>query len=288
MTIQVPTQSGQTFTVEVPIHMEINKKGERKPLNLNTYRNLHHYSLSYQKKAFHEAMKPLLRGIPKLGKIWLHYEVYPNRNGTLDTMNPGSVVDKYFSDALVECGIIEDDDHSIVNFNSFSFGAVHKPNAYCKVTIVEIEPKDKPMRVMLDQSDIQTVLEAYVEEQGIAGASGVTITATEDGIEAEVMFGDAQPAEKPKARKKPGPKLKPKVTADDTTTDKGGSDSGDAGPAESGTSEGDDVTTEAPTEETTSKNLFGESPEESSSNDSPQESTDDAAPKPKSKSIFDS
>jgi hypothetical protein len=221
---QIPTLTGleRIFTFELPMRMKVNNRGDMESLNLNVFRNQHHYKTNHQKVQFHKLFKKQLEATPKLGKIWLHYEVHPKTRVRLDTMNPGSIVDKFFSDALVEHGVIEDDNYHYVVFNSFSFGFVDKINPHVLVTIIEIEQpeSEKDMRILLDNMDIQNALDSYVlNELGLSGATGVRIEATADGsITAEVMMGEVvevpttnATTPKPKAKRR----TKAQMQADD-------------------------------------------------------------------------
>lgn len=250
----------QVFQLKLPMRMTVNNRGEVESLNLNIYRNLHFRSLSYQKNAFHKKMNPLLSGLPRLGKVSLHYEINPKSQGRLDTMNVGSIVDKYFSDALVEAGVILDDDYTNVIFNSFKFGSVCPNDAHVLVTITEIEPRrTENMRVLLDQTEIQKALEAFVQTMGLTGVQGVELTATADGdITAEIVMGLQQPKApthpvyretdssgivvRPKRGGRPlGSKNKSKEPEDDTmgTTGQSSSDSNGSGSTESASEEAD-------------------------------------------------
>jgi len=274
-------------------------------MNLNIYRNLHFRKLSYQKSAFHKKVHPLLRGLPKLGKVSLHYEIHPKSEGRLDTMNVGSIVDKYFSDTLVEAGVILDDDYKNVVFNSFSFGCVCPKDPHVLVTITETEPrKESNMRILLDQNEIQQALEAFVQTMGLQGISGVDLTATADGtITAEIVMGMQPKAThpvyretdssgivvRPKRGGRPlGSKNKPKEDSDDvgsTGEDRPHSNgTGTPEPAEEevGHTETDDETDEEDngfgSEESNGKpspNLFGDSDTESAS-DTPEEDEEEA------------
>jgi hypothetical protein len=281
-------------------------------LNLNIYRNLHFRSLSAQKNAFKKIAEKLLQEIPPMGRITLHYDVCPRTKGRLDVMNVGSIVDKYFSDALTETGTIPDDDYDHINFVSFGFGGL-AVEEHVLVTITEIEPRKEiaKMRVLLDQDDIQSALDAYLTELGIEGATSVELSATADGeINAEVMFGESEETDtpekkKPVARKtttrRTASKAKPKEDADDSVPDKGGSDSDGKGATDSTAKEAapkkdpfaDDDEDQGkdkaePTKGESSKpNPFEESPEGSSKTDS--EETTETPTKGKSAvaSIFD-
>lgn len=280
----------QEFQVKLPMRMQVNKRGETESLNLNIYRNLHFYQLSYQKNAFHKKMQPALRGLPKLGKVKLHYEIHPKTQGRLDTMNVGSVVDKFFSDALVESGVIEDDDYNNVVFNSFCFGSVSPKDPHVLVTITEIEPRrNEIMRVLLDQNEIQQALEDYVQTMGLPGVSALKFALNEKGnLGVEVILATAmmttannQPDNvssiiRPKRGGRPvGSKNKPKEEGRNVAASGEGSyDSDSAGSTESSeetdpdTSSDDEqedddtnVTTLVQPETTPRKNLFGDSDE---------------------------
>ncbi len=281
---------------------------KRQALNLNVYRNLHFRSLSAQKNEFYEVAKKLLQGIPPLGIITLHYEVYVETKRRLDIMNVGSIVDKYFSDTLTSEGIIEDDDFKNIPSVSFAFGGfVDKEHVL--VTITEIESRSTPMRVLLDTADIQKALTTYVEGLNIPNANGVQLDYVNGEITAEVLFGtdeneptpeentpeDAVPTPKKRGRggRPKGSKNLPKAEvkeADDVGT------SVQAGAA--GSSEGDNLpsadeaSTTTPPSDTNTKpvtvtggtkkgNLFGDRETPSSEDDGDTaEATPDHAPAP--------
>lgn len=180
---------GRVFTIKLPMRMKVNKGGELESLNLNVYRNLHFYKLNFQKKAFHDFVKPLLSGLPPMEAISLHYQINPKGGSRLDTMNVGSVVDKFFSDALVLCGIVPDDDYKHVVRNNFEFGSLCPNDPHVLVTITETKPrKETPMRILLDQSEIQSALETFVKTMGLEGATGVELSLVGDEIQAEIIM----------------------------------------------------------------------------------------------------
>lgn len=285
-------------TLCVPTYVNVSKK-LTKALNLNEYRNMHYHHLNEQKKNFHSEVKSQLEALPRMDKIAVHYEIFAPRNNRLDTMNVGSVTDKYFSDSMVEAERILDDNYHHIVASSFSFGGVDKMNGHAKITIFELE-EETPMRVLLDDNDFQTALENYVEQQGIAGATGVKITVQGDKVEAEVLFGDAPavvaekaPAKKGRGGRPAGSKNKPKVeeTADDSQhpeADSSGSDTGASEPA----TKASEITEEAGK----TSNPFAEGGTESSDSATPTKdegqadeptSKPEAEVKPKKKSIFD-
>jgi len=283
------------------MRLPVSKK-DQKALNLNVYRNLHFFQNNMMKEHFHKLMEPLLRDTPKMDQIKLHYTVNSRTKTRLDIMNVGSIVDKFFSDCLVTYGIIPDDDYKHIVFVSFDYGRI-QPEEHVLVTITEIKKESElPMRILLDQYDIQTALEAYVETLGIKDASGVELSVDGDDITAEVTRGEAtaKPNLKPKnkggrpagSKNKPAPK---EPTPDVAKTTDSSTDSNDAGGSEpsGGKPEAEqEKSAETPTpkaEGSKAKNLFGDSPEASSKDteEAPAKNTDDT-PKPvKKSSIFD-
>jgi len=274
-------------------------KKKKTPLNLNVYRNLHFRSLSSQKNAFFEIASQLLRGIPALGRIQLHYDIFPQSKRRMDIMNVGAIVDKYFSDSLTKMGIIVDDDYTHIDFVSFGFGGL-TDNEYVLVTITETQPrKEIPMRILLDKGDIHTALETYVGTQGIGGGgvTGVELSVNDGEIIAEVMIaGNEQKETKRKGGRPAGSKNKPKrIVQNVDTPDEGSPDSsngGDTSTAEDKASNAysEDAGDTAPKEVKKTKNLFGESESQYSKSDSPkeEESSNSEGEKPvKKSSIFD-
>lgn len=287
---------GDVHEVRLPTYINVSKK-TRKALNLNIYRNLHHHHLNKQKQNFHDEVKPLLGNIPRAEKIWIHYTIFAPRNGRLDTMNVGSIVDKYFSDTLVETKKIMDDHFGHVVLVSFSFGGVVKLDGHAIAKIHILEQEESNMRILLDQDDIQTALEAHVETLGIAGASGVELSVEDGTIVAEVTMGDAKAAPKKTTRKAPvkrtvkAPAKKETPNAEDSAaTSSDGSDSGTGEPPKSDTPTGD----EAKVETKEKGNLFGDEDSQSSESDAkadgakaPEDKGSPATKVTKKSSIFD-
>ena len=294
-------------------------------MNLNVYRNLHFRSLSAQKNKFYEVAKKLLRGIPPLGVITLHYEVFVETKRRLDIMNVGSIVDKYFSDTLTSEGVIEDDDFNNIPSVSFAFGGF-ADKEHILVTITEIEKRkeDTPMRVLLDQNDIQEALTTYISTLNIPNAAGVKLDVVDGMINAEITFlpltnptapedmatqPEGEVPTKPKRRggRPAGSKNKPKnqeKEVDDVGTPvqagAAGSSEGDNLPSVDETATADPVTegsaeVAGPTPTGTKKgNLFGDRETPSSEDDGQAEAAPAATPEPvteepkvKRGSIFD-
>ncbi|UAT28903.1 RusA-like Holliday junction resolvase [Dinoroseobacter phage vB_DshP-R7L] len=296
-----------SYSVRIPTYVLVSKTNQ-KAVNLNVYRNLHHHHLNTQKKNFADEVKPLLKDKPRAEKIWIHYTVFAPSNRRLDTMNVGSIADKYFSDTMVEAGKIPDDNQEHIVLSTFSFGGLSKMDGHAIATVHILDIKEEEpenMRILLDQEDIQAALNAYVKTLQLPKADTATVELAieDDEIVAEVIMGEAPVKNRGgRPRNKPGPKPKTeKVTADAVeeapdSSDEGSGADNDSGSGDTTTSDAEEgAKTTAPTEGKTKKgNLFGD--EESPSSDSTEaEKTEDSPPakkttvvKPaKKSSIFD-
>lgn len=304
-----------SYTVRIPTYVNVSKN-VRKALNLNEYRNLHYHHLNTQKKNFTDNVKPMLRDKPRAEEVWIHYTVFAPSRRRLDTMNVGCIVDKYFSDTMVEAKKIEDDNTDHIVLSTFSFGGLTDLDGHAIATINILKPKEKPdMRILLDQDDIQNALNAYVKTLSIPNAENATVDLSinydesngdNDQIEAEVIMGTVPVKNKGgrprKTRTTPPTKTKEEVTdvpeESANSSDEGSGSDTDSGSSDSATpdvEEGTETSTDKPkTKEATgskSKNLFGE--EENQSSESVETKTENNSPKKtvvksaKKSSIFD-
>ena len=106
-------------------------------LNLNNYRNTHFRVLTKAKKEYSALLAPQLRNKQCFDKVKLTYTLYPKTARILDVSNPCSIIDKFACDALVQNGVLPDDNYKHVVEISFKFGAVDKDNPRCELSIDE-------------------------------------------------------------------------------------------------------------------------------------------------------
>lgn len=289
--------------MRLPTFVNVSKKNT-KAVNLNVYRNLHYHHLDTQKKNFADEVKPLLRDKPRAEKVWIHYEIFAPRNGRLDTMNVGSITDKYFSDTLVEAGKLPDDDYTHLVLSTFSFGGVVPMDGHAIATVNILNKEPENMRIILDQEDIQNALNAYVKTLQFPNAeqAEVELSIEDDEIVAEVIMGEAKPKNKGGRPRKTTTRKAPVNNTEDNDVDETAADGdeGSGSDADSGRDQSSEDTAEEGKDEapkgSKSKNLFGDSDDEESS-DSPTttEEPEAEAPKenggtklkPKKSSIFD-
>ena len=106
-------------------------------LNLNIYRNSHFYVLNDAKKNFKNnliALYPELRTI-KARRLNVNYTIFPHNSGLFDVMNIVSIVDKFFTDALVDFGCLPDDNYNVVGYDEPPrvFGGISRENKCRKI-----------------------------------------------------------------------------------------------------------------------------------------------------------
>lgn len=109
-------------------------------LNLNGYRNEHYQSLNKMKRKFKRIFVENYGVYPgeKMEKVFLEYEIFFPDNRRTDVPNIGSIVDKFTSDCLVECGYIKDDDRTVVKTVLFKDGGIDRDNPRAELTVTEL------------------------------------------------------------------------------------------------------------------------------------------------------
>lgn len=117
----------------VPLQTQIGKK--KISLNLNVYRNLHYHLLNQAKINFKNEIKAQLNQLLPISKCTLTYTFFFKDKRERDISNYGSVISKFFEDALVELNILEDDNYNFIPEITFRFGGIDKLNPRCEITI---------------------------------------------------------------------------------------------------------------------------------------------------------
>jgi hypothetical protein len=172
----VPTGKVGTIPMHIislPISVPVTKK-KRFYLNLNQYRNAHHFTLSRAKINFHEIVAPLLKDLPRFKTVDLVFTLFPGSEQLVDTSNVCSIVDKFFSDVLVSCKKIEDDNRKIVLSATYRYGEVDRTNPRCEVTIspgdvspdsVPTHRKEASMQITIVQTEIEEAIRNRILDQ---------------------------------------------------------------------------------------------------------------------------
>jgi len=116
------------FTLPIYGVIKPTKKVKNPPINLNWYRNAYFGASNDAKKKFKLMISDQLSAFDKMnGKLIISYTYYARQNGT-DMDNFVSVSRKFFQDALVESGLIDDDNTNYIIESREKFGGVDRDN----------------------------------------------------------------------------------------------------------------------------------------------------------------
>lgn len=106
-------------------------------LNLNIYRNAYYHTLNTAKVVYKELIRKELEGLSFNPPIEITYVYYPPDNRKSDLGNVLPIHAKFFEDALVECGYVEDDNYKVINQTIYRIGSVDKINPRVEILIKE-------------------------------------------------------------------------------------------------------------------------------------------------------
>lgn len=151
----------------LPLYLSVGKgKPKKLPLNLNHYRNAHFHVLNSMKVQFKKAISSQLT-FPKLVEpVKISYVLYPPTHRELDISNVLCIVDKYFCDALVEAGLMEDDNFNHLPQVEFRFGAVDKENPRAEAFIQPIpKSSENSMQITINQTQIEKAILDFMHKR---------------------------------------------------------------------------------------------------------------------------
>lgn len=115
------------------------------PVNVNSFANQHHRIKHNAKMVFYDYIKSL--NLKRTygtfeDRVRFHYDYYAERGGLFDESNVGAALDKFTADALVDCGVLVDDNYKFVKHYTFDFCGIKKHDwqrddlkGYCEVSI---------------------------------------------------------------------------------------------------------------------------------------------------------
>ena len=124
--------------IEIPLFVMLPRKTkeDRKAIiNLNNYRNWHYIVSNQIKEKYKEMVQDKIKGVKFAGKIKLHFILYQGSNRRVDRANVLSIHEKFFCDALTECGCIIDDNDNFIEETKYSSGQADKENPRVEVII---------------------------------------------------------------------------------------------------------------------------------------------------------
>ena len=106
-------------------------------INLNNYRNWSYIVSNQVKKAYCQAVEPLVRGLILDPRLSLEFTYYKGSRRISDRSNVLCIQEKFFLDALVELGCIEDDNDNFIKETKYNGDKIDKRNPRVEVRITE-------------------------------------------------------------------------------------------------------------------------------------------------------
>jgi len=124
--------------IQVPLYISANRPGSKKYyLNLNNYRNWHYQVSNNLKVKYKEMVAPQLEGL-SFKRIGIQFILFWGSKRRVDRANVLSIHEKFFCDALVEAGCIEDDNDTFLEYTHYTTGGIDRENPRCEIWIEEL------------------------------------------------------------------------------------------------------------------------------------------------------
>ena len=111
-------------------------------MNLNQYRNLHFRVLAQAKRLYSKIVLKLLlerQTVIREAPLEVEYLYWHGNNRRHDIMNIISVIDKFAMDSIVDSGVIEDDNTTIIKRYVIEAMGVDKDNPRAEIRIRKME-----------------------------------------------------------------------------------------------------------------------------------------------------
>ena len=125
----------------LPLEVMIPRKtceDKRVIMNLNIYRNAHHMTLNQAKVEMSKHVSLAVQGkeFSDIAPPYkFTYTIFPSTGRAFDLGNVCSIVQKFTDDALIEFGVIKDDNYKVVREVVYRFGEIDKVNPRAELEI---------------------------------------------------------------------------------------------------------------------------------------------------------
>jgi len=124
--------------ISMPLFIETGViKKVKRYINLNQYRNWHYQVSNNIKKAYKELVEPQIDGC-SYTKVKLKFTLYPGSRRRIDRSNVLSVHEKFFCDAFVESGCLEDDNDNFLESTHYYSGELDRDNPRVDIEITDL------------------------------------------------------------------------------------------------------------------------------------------------------
>ncbi len=129
------TKRPEAFAISMPLFIEMGKiKPKKFYINLNNYRNWHYQVNNNLKSRYKEILSDKVEGM-SFGRISLVFTLHRGDRRRVDRSNILSIHEKFFCDAIVECGCIKDDSDDFLVSTHYFTGNVDRDNPRVDILI---------------------------------------------------------------------------------------------------------------------------------------------------------
>ena len=132
--------SDWVFELPLTVVLPRKTKNDKKvSININWYRNAYYGESNEVKRLYKELIAEQFEGLRKPeGKIHVHYEYYAARDNSPDLDNFTGCAKKFFQDAMVELGFIEDDNVHFIPSTSEKYCGIDRKNPRVVAKVQEL------------------------------------------------------------------------------------------------------------------------------------------------------
>lgn len=108
---------------------------KRFPINLNHFRNAYFHSINKSKILYKEQIQSQLVELKLIPPLTITYTYFPPDKRLSDLGNVLTIQSKYFEDALVELGYLEDDNYTFIDQIIYKFGSIDRVDPRVEIDI---------------------------------------------------------------------------------------------------------------------------------------------------------
>lgn len=124
--------------IGVPLFINLSST-KKFPLNLNHFRNANYFTINKAKQLFNENFYSVLKGLPTYNKVEITYTIFAGSKAKFDLANIGSILDKFFCDALQIYNLIPDDNYEHIIKVTFVFGGLDLRNPHANIVVNSLD-----------------------------------------------------------------------------------------------------------------------------------------------------
>ena len=122
----------------------VTKKGRKMILNKNNERNWHYIVNNQVKVAYKQAMEAQLKPARAIkNPVFIALTYWKPTKRRSDRSNVLTIHEKFFCDAFVDAGWLEDDNDDIILWTTYQGSELDRKNPRVEITVTELPPRSR-------------------------------------------------------------------------------------------------------------------------------------------------